>query len=226
VIEDRYLDLRTRLIEAAEATIAAKGLAGLKARDLAKAAGCALGAIYNVFDDMDALILVVNARTLGRLDAALGEAANEARDRLSRPQAIEQLQRLGLIYLLFAAANRHAWAALFEHRMSPEKAIPDWSLSRPQELFAHIEAPLEAIAPEFDADTRKLFARTLFSAIHGIVLLGLEERPVAVPPKDLEGQISLFVAAVLQGATQSGLDQKGRRRADAAGPPPEARSAE
>lgn len=217
MVEDRHLDLRTKLIEAAEAVIAANGLAALKARDLAKAAGCALGAIYNVFDDMDALILAVNARTLGRLDAALGEAANEAQDRLSRPQAIAQLQRLGLIYLRFAATNWHAWAALFQHRMSPEKPVPDWTLSRPQELFAHIEAPLEAIAPEFDADARKLFARTLFSAIHGIVLLGLEERPVAVQPKDLEDQISFFVAAVLQGATQSGLDQKRRRRADAAG---------
>ena len=42
----------------------------MKARPLAEAAGCALGAIYTVFPDLDALILAVSARTLARLERA------------------------------------------------------------------------------------------------------------------------------------------------------------
>ncbi|WP_026607121.1 TetR/AcrR family transcriptional regulator [Methylocapsa acidiphila] len=199
MVADRHAELRKRLIEAAEAAIAANGLGALKARDLAKAAGCALGAIYNVFADMDELIFAVNARTLARLDAALAEAAAEPAGKLTPPSAIAQLQRLALIYLRFAAANRHAWTALFEHRMTSEKPAPDWTLTRPVELFTHIEGPLEIVLPEPDARTRNLVARTLFSAIHGIVLLGLEQRPVAAPPDELEAQISLFVASLLRG---------------------------
>ena len=41
--------LRDRLIDIAQEMIAAQGLDGLKARDLAAAAGCALGAIYTAF---------------------------------------------------------------------------------------------------------------------------------------------------------------------------------
>ncbi len=56
--------LREQLIDATERLIAAHGLGALRARDLAQAAGCALGAIYTVFADLDALVLTVNARAL------------------------------------------------------------------------------------------------------------------------------------------------------------------
>ncbi len=45
--------MRERVLEAAEAVISTKGLAGLKARDIAARAACALGAIYTVFEDLD-----------------------------------------------------------------------------------------------------------------------------------------------------------------------------
>src|ERR1700757_2911485 len=69
---DRHAALRTKRIEVAERTIADKGLAALKARDLAREAGCAVGTIYNVFEHLDELILCVGSRTLTMLDAALG----------------------------------------------------------------------------------------------------------------------------------------------------------
>ena len=59
--------LRSNLIEIAERTISNDGLRALRARDLAKEAGCAVGAIYNVFDDLTELILAVNLRTFHRL---------------------------------------------------------------------------------------------------------------------------------------------------------------
>ena len=69
--EEARDDLKKRLIDAAEARIAAGGLRGLKARDVTADAGCALGALYNAFDDLDRLVLQVNSRTLARLGVAL-----------------------------------------------------------------------------------------------------------------------------------------------------------
>src|ERR671932_555397 len=71
---ERRRRLRDALIAAAETMIRADGLGGLRARDLARAANCAVGAIYNVFHDLDALVLAVNAGTLDRIDAAIGRA--------------------------------------------------------------------------------------------------------------------------------------------------------
>lgn len=44
---------------------------GAKARNVTADAGCALGALYTAFEDLDRLILQVNARILARLGAAL-----------------------------------------------------------------------------------------------------------------------------------------------------------
>ena len=56
---------RESLILAGERRIAAGGLAGLKTRDLARDIGVANGAVYNLVEDMDELILRVGSHTLG-----------------------------------------------------------------------------------------------------------------------------------------------------------------
>src|SRR6478735_272473 len=86
------------LIQAAERSIAAGGLAGLKTRELAREIGCANGAVYNLVDDMDELVLLVGSRTLRRLDAALGEAESAG-----PPSPTETLVRIAVAYCDFAA---------------------------------------------------------------------------------------------------------------------------
>ena len=61
----RREDLKGRLIEAAQARIQSSGLAGLRARDITADAGCALGALYTAFADLDDLILHVNSDNAG-----------------------------------------------------------------------------------------------------------------------------------------------------------------
>src|SRR3954468_1580649 len=91
---------RESLIEAAEKCISAAGLAGLKTRELAREIGVANGAVYNLVDDMDELILRVGSRTLTRLDAALTSAESNG------PAApAETLVRIAVAYCDFAAEN-------------------------------------------------------------------------------------------------------------------------
>ena len=63
MVNARRENLRESLVDAAERTITEQGLAQLKARALAQEVGCALGAIYNVFPDLAALIMAVNSRS-------------------------------------------------------------------------------------------------------------------------------------------------------------------
>ena len=65
--QQRRADLREKLVEAAEQRIDRDGAAALRARDLAKDAGCAVGAIYTAYDDLNALIMAVNGRTFKKL---------------------------------------------------------------------------------------------------------------------------------------------------------------
>ncbi len=189
---DRRTQLRERLIEAAQEAIAAQGLAGLKARDLATAAGCALGAIYTAFDDLDELILRVNARTLARLEIALDRALGDA-------EAEQALQTMARTYLNFARAEEPSWRALFEHRLPPGVATPQWYVEARNRLFNRLDAPLSQLLPGTGHVARAAFARTLFSAVHGVVALGLEEKIAETPPKLLDEQLEKLVRILADG---------------------------
>ena len=115
----RRAKFREDLIHAAERAIASGGLGALKTRELAREIGVANGAVYNLVEDVDELILRVGSRTLARLDAAL-TSAESAGAALPR----ETLVRIAVAYCDFAAENLELWRALFEHRMAPGKPVP------------------------------------------------------------------------------------------------------
>jgi AcrR family transcriptional regulator len=191
---ERREKLRESLIEAAERAIAAKGLAGLKTRELARQIGCANGAVYNLVEDMDELILRVGSRTLARLDAALNLAES------SGPASpAEMLVRIALAYCDFAAENHELWRALFEHRMTQGKPVPEWAVGEQMDLFRHIYRPLAALFPKRSAAELSVTARTLFSAVHGVVTLGLEQKLIAVPIDALRAEIATIVRAMVAG---------------------------
>src|SRR5262249_5394225 len=145
--------------------------------ELAVAAGCAVGAIYNVVDDLDELVLAVNARTLTALESALGAETRAA----ARGTPAERLLDLGPRYLDVAARNLPRWRALFDHRLPEGRAIPDWYLAEQKRLFAPVEGALQELRSGLSARESAVLARTLFSAVHGIVVLGLEEKLGVVP---------------------------------------------
>jgi AcrR family transcriptional regulator len=194
----RREQLLKALIDAAEATIADQGLAALKARDLARQIGCALGAIYNLVADMDELVLRVGSRTLQRLDAALAGAA-AGRALSSAAAATDRLVAIALAYCRFAAGNKNLWRTLFEHQMSSGEPPPAWVVEEEIRLFEHAVAPLRVLAPELDEKRLDILARTLFAAVHGVALLGIEERMIAVPSAALEEAITQLVRLTCAG---------------------------
>jgi len=193
---ERRAKNRQALIEAAERSMAANGLAGLKTRDLSQEIGIANGAVYNLVADMDDLILRVGSRTLARLDACL--TAAECNGPASPG---ETLVRIALAYCDFAAENLQLWRALFEHRMAPDKETPEWAIREQMELFRHIYQPLAKLFPKRSPAELSVTARSLFSAVHGMVALGLEQKLIAVPIDALRSEIATIVRAMVEGLT-------------------------
>ena len=188
--EQRREDLRNRLIDSAERTILADGLSALKARALAQDAGCAVGAIYTVFDDLDQLTLAVNARTFRRLGAFVKDRTGDG----GSPQ--DRLVAMGTAYLHFAAANQPGWRALFDVAMTDDGPVPDWYRAELAALFAQIAAPLHDLFPDWPAPRIDLMTRALFSSVHGMVLLGLQRRISAVPLDQIEAMIAILLRNV------------------------------
>ncbi|MGH1330984.1 MAG: TetR/AcrR family transcriptional regulator [Paracoccaceae bacterium] len=184
--------LRDKLIDAAQAQIVAGGLQSVKARDLARAAGCSLGAIYNAFEDMNALVMQVNGRTFRELGEAVAASVQGAQG--AGPN--ERLIVMSNAYLAYAAGNTHRWRALFDLEMSVDGPVPDWYLTALGRLFANIAAPLAEIFPEMAPRELDLMTRALFSSVHGIVLLGLEKRISGVPFESIEMMIAQVLSQI------------------------------
>jgi AcrR family transcriptional regulator len=199
---DSHARLQQALVGAAERRIVKAGLAALKARELAEEVGCALGMIYKVFQDLDAIILTVNLNTLETLDLALSESTRLDAAEFIAPndrREVRTLVRLALAYFDFAADNELRWRAVFEHEMPDGQVVPEAHLEAHKRLFAYIEEPLRAIVPDADEAARMLLGRSLFSAVHGVVDLGLKEKLVAVPRPLLRHQAALITAAAARG---------------------------
>ncbi len=200
----RHESLRQSLLEAAKTFIKTRGVAELRARTLAEAAGCSVGAIYNVFEDLDAIILAVNAATLEEIGAAMAA---------TRPgPATQKFNVLAAAYLDYAVNNRRRWDALFTHRLPAGVDAPEWFMRIQAAAFSHIETPLRQLQPDLAAATIPLLARSIFAAVHGIVALGLEHRTGPIDLAALRAQLTTIVTAIAAGL------ESGR----AGGPAPEA----
>jgi AcrR family transcriptional regulator len=186
-------NLRHRLIDAAERGIAVQGLTGLKARQVTADAGCALGALYNAFDDLDDLILHVNARTLDRLAAAFAGA------RRAGDSAEETMAVLAQTYVRFALDNRMLWSAVFALALPEGRSAPDWYVVRYRALIDQIADPLAKLRPDLSPDDLQLRARTLFAAVHGVVRLFLDARFLAVPQDRITPEVAALVKAMTRG---------------------------
>jgi len=184
------------MLDTARRIISDKGLIFLKVRDVADAADCSIGSVYNEFGDFDGLILTINRETVQRLTDKLRAISN------ADPRA--QLHGLAAGYLEFASQNANLLRALFEHRMQYDRPFPEDILNMVMDAFALMYPPFFHLMGDRDPAEVALIARTMFSAVHGIISLGLEERMVAVPPEKLRQQLTQFVDAQLVGLGATG----------------------
>lgn len=194
--DDNFRDrLRVQLIAVAREVLTSQGLGALQARRIARDAQCSVGTLYNIFGDIDGLILAANQLTLADLGQALEEAARGAANRDLKAR----LMVLANAYLAFAIAHPKAWRAVFEHRLPDGAELPAFYAEDRRRLLALIEAELAASMP--DADARLIAAHALFSAVHGIVQLSLDEMLGGFNAAQCERQIRFIIEPFARGLT-------------------------
>jgi AcrR family transcriptional regulator len=186
-------ELRELILKAATELIESDGLAGLSAREVARRIGYSPGTLYNVFDNLDDLVLTIEARLLDRLAARLAEVPSA-----SSPQ--EQLQRLAETYLRFTSENPRLWNLLFEHHMPAGKDIPAWYRMKLDGLMARIE---EALTPVMNSDpaARQRAARVLWAGVHGITSLSTADKLSNITSEAAGPLVHDLVSTYLAGLT-------------------------
>ena len=93
--------------------------------------------------------------------------------------------------------STRSWAPWAVLHAAPGRTITEFYANRQEAAFRLIEAPLATLHP-----TRPeigLVARTLFSAVHGVVALGLDERIAVLKLPVLRAQLGQIVRAAVRG---------------------------
>ena len=157
--------LRQLILDAAAAIIEANGLAGLSAREIARRIGYALGTIYNMFENLDDVVLNVEGRVLDALDERLSAELAKGGDQTTL------VMRLAQAYLSFTSERPKLWNLLFEHYMPGGSDTPPWYQEKLERLMSRVEAAVAPIYPPDAVLERQRAARVLWASVHGITSL-------------------------------------------------------
>ncbi|MEQ8824172.1 MAG: TetR/AcrR family transcriptional regulator [Filomicrobium sp.] len=186
-------NLRLQTLEIGHRLVREEGLQSVQARRIAKEARCAVGSIYNVFEDLDGLIIALNMQTLSDLGRSLATAFEKTRDE----PTYDRLLALAEAYFEFAQENQNAWRAIFEHHLPAEKSAPADYRQDQDNLFALVEDCLRTVIE--DDETRRSGARALFASVHGIVSLSLDRKLGDFDPESTSRQILFLVNNAAKG---------------------------
>jgi AcrR family transcriptional regulator len=166
-------ELRELILKATEDLVEQNGLAGLSAREIARLIGYSAGTLYNCFENLDDVILHVEARVLDHLDRELGGVVRTS-------TAEEHVRRLSLKYLEFTLRRPKLWNLLFEHHLPATMPVPVWYQEKLDALLARVEAALRPMAGKTSEADLQRAARVLWAGVHGITSLATADKLASV----------------------------------------------
>jgi AcrR family transcriptional regulator len=168
-------ELRERILAAGEKIVSESGGASLTARRLADRIEYSVGTLYNFFEDLDDLVIHINARTLDHLYAACARVTK-------RETPEEALRAYARAYLRFTKDRQHLWAMLLDGSSHHHRELPEWYQAKVGRLLGLVE---EALGPLVaDEHDRRRSAQVLWASLHGTSLLAAVGA-VAEKPSDL-----------------------------------------
>ena len=189
--------LREVILEASRAIIAEQGLQALSAREIARRIEYSPGTLYNIFENLDDIILTIEGQMLDRLSAVLSELPVLADPR-------ERVRQLAHAYLTFSHDNPKLWNLLFEHHLPAGHDVPPWYKAKLNSLMAEVEAAVAPLLGQSSPEQIQRSARVLWAGVHGITSLSTADKLSNVTSDTANQMIDDLVGLYLAGlqATQ------------------------
>lgn len=185
-------ELRELILGAARRVIVELGFQELSAREIARVIGYAPGTLYNMFDNLDEILLRVEARILEELDEAVGRA-------MTGKKGAEAVRCFATTYVQFAYDNPQLWQLIQEHSPTDRGVAAEWYLERLYAPLARLEPELGRLIGSSDADDIARLARLIWSSIHGIIQVATTPKfgtlPLATTMSMIETLVTRYVSA-------------------------------
>lgn len=162
-------ELYALVLDAAHGIVEQDGLNGLTARRVASSIGYAPGTIYNLFANLDDLILHLRGSVLDMLYASLSSIPIEG-------SSEKILLEIAKKYIGFVGGHRNLWDLVIQHRLPPGLPVPDWYRDKTARLLNLVESAIAEFFPRGREELRLHHARVLWASLYGICSLHLSAK--------------------------------------------------
>ncbi len=178
-------------IDAAESILVSENISKLTARRIASKMNYTVGTIYLVFENLDDLIVHINARTLDLLKLRLENIIS------THSNSMEKLKMLIKEYVAFAHDEKQRWITLYTYRKDDANNLPGWYLEKVSKLFELIEQQLANSVENKEQKNLQTRARSLWCSVHGICVLSvsgkLKATGISTPNEIVNHIVSLYI---------------------------------
>lgn len=185
-------ELRQLILTASRAIIEKDGLPGLSAREIAREIGYSPGTLYNIFENLDDVLLTLQVELLGDLVTALKAVPPS-------PILSQNIDDLADAYLSFALERRHMWNLLSAH-------YPEAGTLMPQALHENVNAAVgiisNALKPALDgADAQQIdaTARALWAGVHGVTAIAATSKGPTMSASAAKRYVRILTSTFVKG---------------------------
>ncbi|OYW57324.1 MAG: hypothetical protein B7Y80_12045 [Hyphomicrobium sp. 32-62-53] len=189
-------ELRELILEASTELISEGGLTGLSAREIARRINYSPGTLYNVFENLDDLVLTIEGRLIDGLAAELDKVP-------AQDSPMEQALAMGRAYLNYTSKKPKLWNLLFEHHLPAGREVPVWYQQKLDSVMQRVEAVVSPLMPRRSAEDVTRSAHVLWAGVHGITSLATADKLAVVTSEGAGPLVDLLISAYLQGINQS-----------------------
>jgi AcrR family transcriptional regulator len=185
--------LRHLILDASRDIIEAEGLVGYSAREVARKIDYSAGTLYNVFRDLDDVLVTLQKQLLDDAALSLAEVqhGNDPRQRLFD---------LARAYVSFALTNRRLWNLLFQHQ-PPANGSSDQLHDGVNKIIAAVADAIAPLMPNAKDGAADHAARVLWAGVHGITAIAVTEKSPTMTPETALSYVEALTTTYIKGLT-------------------------
>lgn len=188
--EHSYRELRDLILDAAYDIVQEYGVSSLSARSIAAKINYSVGTLYNIFANMNDVILYLNSRVLDHFIRQLSQQIDEAKN----VKAIDNLMLIARYYLCFSQQHYHLWHMLFINKFKTNNDVPKWYNDKILSLNNLVSTQISSLnSPNID---ELLETSIYWASIHGVVSLNNSEKLRYTSDKNVEEILELVVLRI------------------------------
>ncbi|MFA5955323.1 TetR/AcrR family transcriptional regulator [Hyphomicrobium sp.] len=185
-------ELRQLILDASQTIVERNGITGLSAREIARMIGYSPGTLYNIFENLDDVLLTLQVQLMGRTVEHLKHVPLGS-------DGEKNIEDLAYAYVDFALVNRRMWNLFLAHNLPAGKTVPAPFHDYTNTLVGIVKSALAPIAPNIPRENLDTTARAFLAGINGITAFAATEKGVYLTPATAQAYAKELTSTFLKG---------------------------